>query len=82
MFANSGELTRIKLMSLWPAGLHPQRLLGDFDRHGELVFCNASDPNLSWTRQPGESAEDFERRVVGDILAHRGEAVGAARCAR
>jgi hypothetical protein len=66
-------------VAVWP---HPQRLLGDFDRHGELVFVNAPDPNLSWTRQPGEAAEDFENWIVGDILAYRGEAVGATRYAR
>jgi hypothetical protein len=69
--APTGNLERIILQSLWPSSAHPVRLYGRF-LHGELVFANAPDLGITWTRAPDQSAEDFEIMVANALLHIRG----------
>ncbi len=65
-------LVRILLQSLWPSGLHPQRLEGRFASDGALDYARAIDLDKEWWKAPTEAPEAFERRIVAGIAAHRG----------
>jgi hypothetical protein len=69
--APTGNLERIILQSLWPSSAHPVRLYGRFE-HGELVFANAIDLGITWTRAPDQSAEAFEIMIANALLNIRG----------
>ncbi|MGA3062964.1 MAG: hypothetical protein ABSD90_07010, partial [Methylocystis sp.] len=49
----------------------PVRLFGKF-RHGEPIYCEARDMQLSWTKAHDQSCEDFEIEISNCILAARG----------
>jgi hypothetical protein len=46
-------------------------LFGRFDK-GELTYVLVPDPNISWTRAAGMSAEAFEDHVIDSLLQLRG----------
>ncbi|MGO9845155.1 MAG: hypothetical protein ACLPKT_00700 [Methylocella sp.] len=57
---------------------HPLEMFGRFGdgrrfRRDELIYALASD-GRSWTREPRETAEAFEARIVRDLVeaAHTG----------
>ena len=64
-------LVRIILQSLWPSGLHPQRLEGRF-RGDELIYARAADMELEWSCGAKENGACFEHRIVASICARRG----------
>jgi hypothetical protein len=69
--ANESELLRICLSRLFESSAHPVRLFGRFHQ-GEIVFISAPDPDISWTRAPGQSAEAFEDMAIDALLELRG----------
>ena len=70
----TGHVDRILLKSLWPAGSHPQNLLGEF--YGavlmRVIAPDIGEAGLEIRRDPGEPDEAFDVRCANTILAARG----------
>ena len=71
-------MQRIFLSAAAEFNVHPLEMRGRFGygRHfgrDELIYALASD-GRSWTREPRETAEAFEARIVRDLVeaAHTG----------
>lgn len=71
-------MQRIFLRAAAELNAHPLEMFGRFGdgrhfRRDELIYALASD-GRSWTREPHETAETFEARIVRDLLeaAHTG----------
>jgi hypothetical protein len=73
--AQSG-LERICLSRLFPSSAHPIQLHARFHK-GEIVYVVARDPDISWTRAAGETAEEFDDMVIARYWSCAGFRPGA-----